>query len=298
MITAIFLNAAVLSSNPFARLIGTWTGSSVVYATPFSRRGHGHSTIVCAAPGGSLSSVVCDARGAGAETVDVYIAGLAPRQYWYGEIGASSQPFRERLVIDGSRWTYLGGYSEGGKRIFFRTINIFTPGRERFEAAYSDDAKRTWHLISRGVAVRDPVDSALAAASREMDAFSRGDRARFAAQFAPDAVIVDDVAPFRYAGSSAATDWFTQNRPYLRDVSIVGGTPLEARSSTDGSRVYLAMPITISGHGMKGRAFTVRVLWTGTFARDTSGAMRIKSLTISPIVLSVDSCTTAGEGRY
>ena len=123
---------------------------------------------------------------------------------------------------------------------------------------------------------------ALRAAAKEMQAFSRGDRAAFIDEFAQDAIIVDEAPPFVYIGSDAAGRWFDANRPNLRDISITVDRVLQSAVSVDGDRVFLAIRITLVGNGIKGRAFRGDALWTGVFERGRDGVMRIATLTISP----------------
>lgn len=61
---------------------------------------------------------------------------------------------RGDLAIDGDKWTYLSNWNQGGKTIFYRTINTFS-GKDRihFEQQESTDNK-DWKTTNSGDEVR------------------------------------------------------------------------------------------------------------------------------------------------
>ncbi len=139
-------------------------------------------------------------------------------------------------------------------------------------------------LLARGTsadsAQESPRDQATNAAKAEMAAFSAGNRAAFVAAFSPNATILDDTPPFVWTGREGAGRWFDANRPGVRDVSIIPSAPTDF-AVTPEHTVYVVLPITIRGHGPRGRAFVAHGYWTGVLVRNARGALQIEYLTVS-----------------
>lgn len=66
---------------------------------------------------------------------------------------------RGNLEISGDRWTYSSTRDEGGRTIYYRTVNTFSgKNRIHFESAESNDEKN-WKVTSSGDEVRASTDS-------------------------------------------------------------------------------------------------------------------------------------------
>jgi ketosteroid isomerase-like protein len=88
-----------------------------------------------------------------------------------------------------------------------------------------------------------PAEDAAAAVTTMLDRFNRGDINAFVAAHQPDAIIVDEFAPFVWTGSNTAQAWLGA---YARDA--------EARGISQG-RVDYSAPIQANSHG--GAAYIV-----------------------------------------
>jgi hypothetical protein len=68
--------------------------------------------------------------------------------------------------------------------------------------------------------------------------------------FTPDAVVIDEVPPFRWDGPHAASTWYAMLHGHLvaahmRGFQVAIGAPIEYRQAGDGA--YLIVPATLSG---------------------------------------------------
>lgn len=90
-----------------------------------------------------------------------------------------------------------------------------------------------------------PAEDATAAVTTWLDKFNAGDIAAFNAGHAPNAVIVDEFAPYLWTGANASQRWLND---YAKNASAGGITngrvdyaaPIQA--SADGSGAYLVLP--------------------------------------------------------
>jgi hypothetical protein len=96
--------------------------------------------------------------------------------------------------------------------------------------------------------------------------------------FAPDGVVVDENAPYLYAGPHAASQWFADLKKQFAIHAMTGftaapGTPSEYSQS--GDLAYLILPMTLSGTAGT-KPFHETGTLTFTFRR-TAGAWKITS---------------------
>ena len=85
-----------------------------------------------------------------------------------------------------------------------------------------------------------------------VDAVNRGDAARAFAHLAGDVSITEDLAPFRWHGAGAGSDWLTAmqkngERMGISDIQMKLGLPLQVL--VEGDRAYEAVPgmVTLKG---------------------------------------------------
>ncbi len=101
-----------------------------------------------------------------------------------------------------------------------------------------------------------PAEDATAAVTTSLDKFNGGDVAAFHAAHAPNAVIVDEVSPYLWAGPNASQRWLGD---YMKDATaggITGGRidyAAPIRASASGSAAYIVLP-TIYRMAQGGRA--------------------------------------------
>jgi len=87
-----------------------------------------------------------------------------------------------------------------------------------------------------------------------VDAVNKGDAAKALTHFAADATITEDLAPFRWHGPRAGSDWLTAmqkngERMGISDIQMKLGVP--AQVLAQGNRAYEAVPgvVTFKGKG-------------------------------------------------
>lgn len=90
-----------------------------------------------------------------------------------------------------------------------------------------------------------PAEDATAAVTTALDKFNGGDVAAFHAAHAPNAVIVDEVSPYSWAGPNASQRWLED---YVKDATaggISGGRvdyAAPTRASASGNSAYIVLP--------------------------------------------------------
>jgi ketosteroid isomerase-like protein len=90
-----------------------------------------------------------------------------------------------------------------------------------------------------------PAEDATAAVTGWLDKFNAGDVAAFSAGHAPNAVIVDEFAPYHWSGASVSQRWLED---YSKDAKANGisngrvdyATPIRAEAS--GTSAYIVLP--------------------------------------------------------
>ena len=98
-------------------------------------------------------------------------------------------------------------------------------------------------------ALAGPAEDATKAVTTVLDKFNGGDAAAFAAAHRDGAIIIDEFAPYSWAGPGSVKTWLDA---YAADASKRGisdgrvdyGAPLQANS--DGSAAYVVLPTTYS----------------------------------------------------
>jgi hypothetical protein len=96
--------------------------------------------------------------------------------------------------------------------------------------------------------------------------------------FTPDAIVIDESAPYRWSGPHAASAWLAHVRGLfaqmkMHDFKAAAGPPIEYSQAGNGA--YLIVPLTLTGAGAP-KAFRETGTMTFTFAR-TGGAWKISS---------------------
>ena len=90
-----------------------------------------------------------------------------------------------------------------------------------------------------------PAEDASAAVAAVLDKFNAGDFDAFVAAHAPNAIIIDEFAPYQWSGADVAARW---GGDYEKDAKARGisggrmdhGKPIQA--SSDGSYAYVVLP--------------------------------------------------------
>lgn len=99
-----------------------------------------------------------------------------------------------------------------------------------------------------------------------VDSVNEGEAAKALTHFAADATITEDLAPFRWHGPKAGSDWLTAmqknaERTGITDVQMTLGTPTQVLA--EGDRAYEAVPGVVS---LKGNGQILHEAGTLTFA--------------------------------
>ena len=143
--------------------------------------------------------------------------------------------------------------------------------------------------LAPSLAQAGPAEDATAAVTGVLDQFNGGDFNAFAAAHRDGAVIIDEFAPFQWAGPGSVKQW---GADYTKDAAARGikagrvdyGKPLQATS--DGTNAYIVLPTTYrfeqKGKKMAGKGSMTFVMakagagwqiasWTYAGATPTSG---------------------------
>jgi len=118
-----------------------------------------------------------------------------------------------------------------------------------------------------------PAEDATAAAMTWLDRFNAGDIAAFNAGHAPNAVIVDEFAPFVWSGAKASQRWL---EAYGKDASakgISGGRvdyAAAAQAQSDGKSAYVVLP-TVYRFKQAGKAMSAAGNMTFVMTRTNAG---------------------------
>lgn len=139
--------------------LGVWEGKGAAKDTAYSKAGNSSATTNCNwSP--NHGYLVCDQTvhtPEGTTQNDLSIYTYNEKSQSYAFFGLSRNQDRARtpkLVIEGNRWTYSGGFDDGAKHIQFRTVNNFTsPTTVTYRAEYSDDGVH-WTTMSEGTSTR------------------------------------------------------------------------------------------------------------------------------------------------
>ena len=115
--------------------------------------------------------------------------------------------------------------------------------------------------------------------TRFVDQVNAGDQKSALEHFTPDAAITDDIAPYRWQGQSAGSDWMAAmwangQRTGMTEISMHLARP--TRVEVEGDRAYAVIPGVLTLKG-KGRAIQANGLLTIALQR-TGTDWRIGSL--------------------
>jgi ketosteroid isomerase-like protein len=123
-------------------------------------------------------------------------------------------------------------------------------------------------LVSVPVQAASPAEteSVATSVSSFVDAVNRGDSAKALAYLTSDVSITEDLAPFRWHGPRAGSDWLTAmqkngERMGISDIQMKLGVPTQVLAQ--GDRAYEAVPGVVT---LKGKGQTLHEAGTLTFA--------------------------------
>ncbi|MBV8283119.1 MAG: hypothetical protein JO175_00640 [Candidatus Eremiobacteraeota bacterium] len=133
---------------------GTWHGSGTFYATVYSKPGPSSDTTSCAWEA-DKTYLVCSQDsvtpyGPGKQLTVYARIGDA---YVFQRIDPSGAVHTAEVTVSGKTWTYSNATYELGKRVVYRTINVFDGNTQRWYSEFSYDGKR-WTRMAEGVETR------------------------------------------------------------------------------------------------------------------------------------------------
>lgn len=137
--------------------VGKWHSEGAFLDSPFSKAGKVNSNIDCGwSPQGNFlicEQLITDSSGQHSQ-LSVFSYNSKESNYTISSMaGPGKEPWNGTLIINGSIWTYPGGYAANGKKVQIRTINDFSvPGVESFRTEFSDDGGAHWILTLQGTA--------------------------------------------------------------------------------------------------------------------------------------------------
>jgi len=137
--------------------VGKWQSEGAFLETPYSKAGKVSSNIDCGwSPQGNFlicEQLITDSGGKHTQ-LSIFSYNSKDGNYTISSMaGAGKQPWNGTVTINGSIWTYPGGYEADGKKVEIRTINDFSvPGTESFKTEFSDDGGAHWIVTLQGTA--------------------------------------------------------------------------------------------------------------------------------------------------
>lgn len=139
--------------------VGKWQSEGTFFDTPYSKAGKVTSDIDCGwSP--QRNFLVCeqlinDSTGKHTQ-LSIYSYNGKEGSYTISSMaGPGALPWNGTVMINGSLWTYPGGYEANGKKITIKTTNDFSvPGIETFKTQFSDDNGDHWVTTLQGTAHR------------------------------------------------------------------------------------------------------------------------------------------------
>lgn len=155
-IGALLLPLALFAADPqgldrVMAYAGSWKTDTRHFDTPYSKAGHESATLQndCWRSGGYFACrqiVDGDSKALLVFTYDAKTDSYTS----YPIIAAGSEVRPGTLIIRGDIWTFPWDYSEGGKTIHFRVVNVWSsPNSIEFRQEYSADGER-WTLMAQG----------------------------------------------------------------------------------------------------------------------------------------------------
>jgi ketosteroid isomerase-like protein len=131
-------------------------------------------------------------------------------------------------------------------------------------------------LLGAAPAFASDKDDALAVVQKYLAAFNTGDRTAAAALCAPDAIVIDDFAPYAWQGPNTCTTWWDALGAYNQAQGI--GLPSDVKQSgapwqlsVTGDRAYIVLPVTYD-YTQRGKPVVeAGSIWTLALQKTTSG---------------------------
>lgn len=130
---------------------GTWKTTTQHFATPYSKAGRENATLRndCWRSAGFYA---CDQFVNGASRALIVFIYDAKHDLYhsYAIPAGSGRVFAGTLIIKGNRWTYPNEYTNHGKTVYFRTVNVFSkPDSIEYRQEFSTDKVR-WTVMAKG----------------------------------------------------------------------------------------------------------------------------------------------------
>lgn len=151
------LVAAAAGLDQLDRFAGTWTSPGVLVDTPYSKAASVSATTTCAWSSERLFMICRQSVSDGAKIdhdLAIYTFDAAANAYHFFNV-RSSQVNSVPIEIQGNTITYTDSFTDGGKRVTIRTLNVWeTPNLYRWRTEYSTDAGATWALMGSGTSQR------------------------------------------------------------------------------------------------------------------------------------------------
>ncbi|HKD13713.1 MAG TPA: hypothetical protein VKE71_04120 [Candidatus Angelobacter sp.] len=137
--------------------VGKWRSEATRLETAYSHADKISSNIDCRwSP--QENFLICEQQisdSSGNHTqLSIYSYNSTEKNYTISSMaGPGKQPWNGTLVINGSIWTYPGGFEANGKKVTIRTTNDFSvPGTETFKSEFSEDGGVHWTVMLQGTA--------------------------------------------------------------------------------------------------------------------------------------------------
>lgn len=126
-------------------------------------------------------------------------------------------------------------------------------------------------LLATSATASDTTD-VMAAVNQSKDAFNKGDSKAFLATCAPQAVVVDEFAPYVWSGATACSDWWSANAANDKKLGSTNGVLTISKPwhvTVDGDRAYVVVPAKYTDM-QNGKKTVDSAVWTVTLQK-TSG---------------------------
>jgi hypothetical protein len=137
--------------------VGKWHSEGMFFETPYSHAGKVTSEIDCAwSPQSTF--LICEQRISDSSgkhlQLSIFSYNSKDGDYTISSMaGPGKTPWNGKFTINGSLWTYPGGYEADGKKVEIRTTNDFSvPGAQSFKTEFSDDGGAHWIVTLQGTA--------------------------------------------------------------------------------------------------------------------------------------------------
>jgi hypothetical protein len=155
--TALPLGAVAAGLDQLDRFAGTWTSPGALVDTPYSKAASVSATATCAWSSDRLF-MICQQSVSDGTKIDhdlaLYTFDAAANVYHFFNV-RSSQVNSVPIEIQGNTITYTNSFSDRGKRVTIRTLNVWeSPSLYRWRTEYSTDAGATWTLMGSGTSQR------------------------------------------------------------------------------------------------------------------------------------------------